>query len=249
MRPLEVHDTSPEDGNSATAWRSNGADRRGHQLEYEAIVRAGWAAFHGKKQHGQVPGNVLQKMRVLHYGVRHHDMGGGHSTLVGPGTARIAKAMYPGAHEAQGGKLVPDRRGSMGMLRETHNEMGQGPAGSGDRLRLRRRDGCLFVGVGPATRPEQRTGFSNDFDGDHPSRRSAWLRERRCVVCTTAGRVRLQRGHRRLGRRRWDDSLQAHIDNATGETVPRKRKEECFVARIARKQVSCTVGAAAAAAS
>lgn len=55
------------------------------QLEYETIVTAGRAGFHSKKQLWQVCGNMLQKCRVLYYG-----MGGGCATLVGPGIAGVA---------------------------------------------------------------------------------------------------------------------------------------------------------------
>lgn len=62
---------------------------------------------------------------------------------------------------------------------------------------------------------------------------------------TDPGRMRLQRGHRRLGNRPWDESLQTHSDDAMGEEVPWeeaakdsawwKGQEVHFVARITRK--------------
>lgn len=48
----------------------------------------------------------------------------------------------------------------------------------------------------------------------------------------------LQHSETDLGRRRWDESLQAHIDNVTGETVTSKGQEACLVARITHKQAS-----------
>lgn len=64
---------------------------------------------------------------------------------------------------------------------------------------------------------------------------------------TDPGRMRLQRGHRRLGKRLWDESLQNHIEGAIGEYVPWegaaqdrtwwKGQEVHFVARISRKLV------------
>lgn len=62
---------------------------------------------------------------------------------------------------------------------------------------------------------------------------------------TYLGRVGLQRGHRRQGKRRWDESHQSHIDEITGGNMPWedaaqerdgwKGHEVQFVARITRK--------------
>lgn len=35
-----------------------------HQPEYDAIIKAGWAAYHSKEQFWQVPGNVQHTIRT-----------------------------------------------------------------------------------------------------------------------------------------------------------------------------------------
>lgn len=44
---------------------------------------------------------------------------------------------------------------------------------------------------------------------------------------TDTGPLRLHHTHRRLWNRRWDESLQMHIDDATSETTPWEDAAQC----------------------
>lgn len=144
-------------------------------------------------------------------------LGERHQTLVGDRGPR--STYHSGAHDAPIGQVVCVRRRRADIIRPSDDALGKTIVGHSERPLVGRRGGSTEVAMGgprvakAAREPLRRLAVMLTW-------RKAWLLKTARGLNYSAkdpGRLRLQRGHRRLGKPRWDEVLQAHVEQAIGE--------------------------------
>lgn len=145
--------------------------------------------------------------------------GGRNQTLAGNSSARSAN--HPGSHGASTGKVVSPRRRRVGMLRAPCDTMGESLVGDGEHPHRGKTKWRTNGGGGQATHSASRE-LTRRLAVTLPLRHESWRKLLRGLSLSAVdpGRLWLQWGYRRFGRRHWAEVPQAHDDDATGEATP-----------------------------